>query len=305
MGTSRSRLFVACAIACALAVLPAPAAADQDLKSLLVDPPTTDWVEAGATPTVLVGPFTADSYGAYIQAAGGTAAQAADTVNALHRYGMTGGYSREWEQRGSGDVIVERVFAFRDTSGADFWYSGVKLDSQTSKDFVSDITGLDAIPNSFGVVLKPKDSATRQFRVDFKTADYVFIIHTDSDTSDLTNLAISQATKVYATANGQALPSPSPAGNSGGLGTASRAVTVAIIATGSLLLAAVIIGAGLLLMGRRKKPAVATPFQMSPDRAFWWDGAQWQSAETSTPPQAQRTPDGTSWWDGATWRPVR
>jgi hypothetical protein len=38
--------------------------------------------------------------------------------------------------------------------------------------------------------------------------------------------------------------------------------------------------------------------QFSPDRQFWWDGADWK-------PAANLSPDGRWWWDGAAWQPVR
>lgn len=43
---------------------------------------------------------------------------------------------------------------------------------------------------------------------------------------------------------------------------------------------------------------------MSPDGAYWWDGAAWQDASLSAPPEAPRSPDRAFWWDGGRWRPV-
>src|SRR5215510_3847400 len=133
MGTSRRRCFVAGAIACAVALLPSSAAADQDLRSLMVDPPDSTWVEATATPKVLDGPFTADSYSAYLQAVGAdTASEAAANKQKLTDYGLTAGYARTWVQRRTDDFLTERVFDFRDHTGADYWYADLKLENQTS-----------------------------------------------------------------------------------------------------------------------------------------------------------------------------
>ena len=48
----------------------------------------------------------------------------------------------------------------------------------------------------------------------------------------------------------------------------------------------------------------ATPFLLSEDRRWWWDGQAWQDAERSVPPGAPRSEDGFYWWDGSSWRPV-
>ncbi len=305
MGTSWPRYFVVGVIACGLALLPASAAADQDLRSLLADAPSSSWVEADPTPTVMDGPFTAQSYADYLQAVGvNTPTQAANNVSYLNRYGFVAGYARSWEERGSQDLLVERVFAFQAGSGADFWYADIKLDSQTSTEFAGDLSGIGAIPNSFGVVLKSKDSTDREFRVDFKTANYVFIVHADSYTNDLSSLAVAQATREYSMATEHASPAPSstPVGGSPSAQATSRIVNTAIGATIALLVVALAIGGTLYVLGRRRK--AAPQVQMSPDWAYWWDGLQWQPAATTTPPHAPRSPDGVYWWDGRTWRPV-
>jgi len=50
--------------------------------------------------------------------------------------------------------------------------------------------------------------------------------------------------------------------------------------------------------------APGTDIQLSPDGRSWWDGSQWQDAETTVPPAAKRSADGLYWWDGAKWREV-
>jgi hypothetical protein len=41
---------------------------------------------------------------------------------------------------------------------------------------------------------------------------------------------------------------------------------------------------------------------LSDDGCWWWDGANWNDAATSVPPDARRSEDGGYWWDGRTWR---
>lgn len=306
------RLVLSAATALALAS-PSPSPAGQDLSSLLAPPPASDWFEEASTPTTLDGPFTVHQYAAYLQAVGAdNAQQAAQEESKLNRYGMTGGYGGAWEMHsGAQDLLEERVFAFQDSSGADLWYADLKDDSETSSGFVSEIPTEQAIPNSFGVVLKATSGTEREYRVEFKYQNLVFVVHADSLQNDLTTFALGQATKEWDTLT---RPSPSPSAARAGSGAASihtptNAVTVALIAAGALVLLAIVIGVVLLLTQTRKRPAPIGyghgPVQMSPDRAYWWDGVQWHPADSSTPPTAQRSPDGTHWWDGAAWRPVR
>jgi hypothetical protein len=42
--------------------------------------------------------------------------------------------------------------------------------------------------------------------------------------------------------------------------------------------------------------------QMSDDRNYWWDGAEWRRADEEVPPNARRSDDGHYWWDGVEWR---
>jgi hypothetical protein len=305
-----TRALVAGALAASLALLPSAAAAGVDLKSLLAEPPSSDWVEAGATPTVLDGPFSAETYAAYLQAVGAdTAAQAAGQISRLQRYGFAAGYAREWEQRGTQDTLVERVFEFGDSNGAGYWYSDLKIGAQTSSEYAGDIPEASAIPDSFGVVLKSKTDSFRDWRVEFMKANLVFVIHAGSYTDDLSSLAVGQAKTEYGlSATGS--PSPSATPSQATTQASSRLpglLTGAIVATVSLVVIAALIGGGLLLMSRRQRPGARAPgsVHMSPDWAFWWDGAQWQPAAWTTPPAAPRSPDGAYWWDGRGWRPVR
>ena len=54
---------------------------------------------------------------------------------------------------------------------------------------------------------------------------------------------------------------------------------------------------------QRGAPAPAAPAApaapiISPDRRFYWDGAQWQALPTAL------SPDGRNYWDGAQWVPM-
>ena len=52
-------------------------------------------------------------------------------------------------------------------------------------------------------------------------------------------------------------------------------------------------------------PPLPQALSMSEDRQSWWDGANWVSVASATPPMAKKNPDGSLWWDGEEWRAVR
>jgi hypothetical protein len=80
------------------------------------------------------------------------------------------------------------------------------------------------------------------------------------------------------------------------------------IAAGALIVFLALIGAAaVLLVTRRRHQAVGVVpggLTMSPDGAYWWDGAQWRDATAEVPAVAERSPDGAYWWDGHRWRPA-
>ena len=296
------------ALAFGLALLPLAASASVDLKSLLVAPPTSDWVEADATPTILEGPFTAESYAAWLQAVGSnTATQAADNIDTLRRYGFATGYARSWEQRGTQDLLEEHVFEFADSQGAGYWYADIKLGNQTGTYYAGDLP-VSAIPDSFGVVLKAKTGTDRLFRVAFKKGNLMFDYTVDTLTADDTALVMGQATKSYGLLTGSS-PSPTsePVAATPAAARLPQLVTGGIIAGIVAVISAGLIGGLYFVLsrrGRRPAHAVVGAVQMSPDWSYWWDGALWQPTATTTPPSAPRSPDGAYWWDGASWRPV-
>lgn len=282
------------------AVVAAPAAvAAADLGSLLAPPPSVDWLEVTTPgPNILVGPFTADSYGAFSDAANGTHGTAKST---LQDYGFSVGFAAEWRQLASGDLLIERVFEFKDEAGASSWFGAIKQGTESSSSYVSPMSGASAIPDSFGAIL---DDGThpRQWRLDFRKANLVFVVHTDSKKNDLAALAIGQARTEYggAPSTATSLPTGSirPAAS---LRTASYAVAAFVV----VLLIAVVVFLVVAVRRASSRPvAVQSALQLSPDGAYWWDGVRWRSAASDIPPTAMRSPDGAYWWDGRSWRRV-
>jgi hypothetical protein len=278
------------------------AAAATDLHSLLSAPTGADWVDVGSLPTNLVGDFTAHDYAGFLQANGTSPGQ---TEFDLNLYGYTRGYGLEWQQRGTNDVLVERVFEFRDSRGAAYLYSSFKRGSQTATQYDRDIAVPASLPNSFGAVLNASDGSF-QYRVEFEKGNLVFVVHMDSNQNDLSAAAVTQAAVEYdgAPSQTQVPPGAGQAVNNWlrNIGIAAGALVVAV---------AIVITITIVLITRRNRPAVfvaggpAIPSggpMMSADGAYWWDGQRWRDASVEAPATAPRSPDGAHWWDGRAWR---
>ncbi len=275
-----------------------PTTSPTDLSALLAQAPGADWNAVGPSATTLVGPFSAHDYAAFLKARG---VSPGSTELGMNLYGFTRGYAAEWEQQRSQDVLVERVFEFRDSSGSRSWFSLLKRGTRSDPEYTRDIPDTSAVPDSYGAVLTSPDGSTRQYRVDFVKGNLVFIIHMESFTNDLSAPAIRQAAAEYAAAPAHSLV---PAGAGQALNDLFR--SIGIIAGVVFIVLALGVTILILLVIRRRRPvtAVAGAQSMSPDGAYWWDGARWRDAAVEAPAAAPRSPDGAYWWDGRTWRPL-
>ncbi|TME53837.1 MAG: hypothetical protein E6I58_14465 [Chloroflexi bacterium] len=283
----------------ALAMLLAgsPVAAATDLTTLLANPPGTDWVDVGPAADRLVGTFSSHDYALFLKAAGSSPGSIETELNLD---GFTRGYGLEWEQRGTQDLLVERVFEFKDSRGAGFWYGTLKSGSERAKQYTRAIPIPASLPNSFGAVLYAPGNGY-QYRVEFVKGNLVFVVHMDSDVNDLSRPAVTQAAAMFEAAPARTDVPP-------GAGQAVNDLVRNVeIAAGALIvfLAFVAAGAVLLVTRRRRQTVGVLPggLTMSADGAYWWDGAQWREASMEVPSTAQRSPDGAYWWDGRAWRP--
>ncbi|HET7420217.1 MAG TPA: hypothetical protein VFL27_07535 [Candidatus Dormibacteraeota bacterium] len=243
------------------------ALAATDLQSLLASPPSSDWVMSSAGSDILAGPFTAQSYGAYVDQSTGTPGR---TASGLEADGFIAGYADAWIQTTTRDALAERVFEFRSSLGADDWFSGVRVDSERLQSRTGDIPGAAQIPDSMGVVLTYSTGV--QWRLDFRKGNLVFVVHADSFTAgeDLSNLAVRQARTEY-----DAAPAGAVTGLSGG-----SVFPGWILPVGGGIIATIFVataGAILLIwsLGRRRGGA-PHGVHVSPDGRYWWDGTAWQ-----------------------------
>jgi hypothetical protein len=288
----------------AILLMPVGASAATDLHPLLAAPATADWVDVGSLPTNLVGDFTAHDYAAFLGANGTSPGQ---TELDLNIYGFTRGYGLVWQQRSTDDVLVERVFEFRDSRGAGYLYSSFRRGSLTAPEYNRDIAVPSSLPNSFGAVLKSPDGSS-QYRVEFEKGNLVFVVHTDSYQNDLSAIAVAQAAAEYTSApvQTQVPPGAGQAVNNWlrNIGIAAGALVVAV---------AIVITITIVLITRRRRPAALLAGgpamssggpMMSADGTYWWDGQRWRDASIEPPATAPRSPDGALWWDGRSWRPL-
>jgi hypothetical protein len=275
-----------------------PTTPPTDLSTLLAQAPGADWNAFSHSATTLVGPFSAHDYAAFLKARG---VSPGSTELGLNLYGFTRGFAAEWEQQRSQDLLVERVFEFRDSSGSRSWYSALIRGTKNDPQYTRDIPNTSVVPNSYGAVLTTPDGRTRQYRVDFVKGNLVFIVHMESFTNDLTAATIAQAATEYAAAPAHSLV---PAGAGQALNDLFR--SIGVIAGVVFIVLALGVTILILLVIRRRRPviAVAGAQSMSPDGAYWWDGARWRDAAAEAPATAPRSPDGSYWWDGRTWRPI-
>jgi len=275
-----------------------PVTPPTDLSTLLAQAPGADWNAFSPSVTTLVGPFSAHDYAAFLKARG---VSPGSTELGLNLYGFTRGFAAEWEQQRSQDLLVERVFEFRDPSGSRSWYSALVRGTKNDPEYRRDIPNTSIVPNSYGAVLTTPDGSNTQYRVDFFKGNLVFIVHMESFTSDLTAATIAQAATEYAAAPAK---SQVPAGAGQALNDLFRSIGIiaGVVFIGLALGVTILI----LLVIRRRRPviAVAGAQSMSPDGAYWWDGARWRNAAAEAPATAPRSPDGAYWWDGTSWRPI-
>ena len=251
----------------------------------LAPPPTSDWLPSAGS-NDLVGVVTAQSYGAWVGDNG-------TSERALNRDGFVTGYGLAWEQKVSQDYLSEFVLEFDSADGAARMYNDLKIYDQTSKYYEKQMAALP-IENSVGAQWKFEDGS-HEYAIEFSKGNLVYDVTMQAITNDLAATTLAQAKAEYDEAPSslnvsQTIPVGAPP-------VTALAVMFLVIVAGTVVFIAV----------RARRPSrsfaiQAGEVQLSPDGAFWWDGARWRDAKTEIPPNAQRSPDGTYWWDGRTWR---
>ena len=175
------------------------ARAETDLSLLLAAPPSTDWIESGLDPSLLVGPVTAQSYSSWANDNGAS-------ERALQRYGFVGGYGRNWVQGTTQDALAEWVLQFSGSAGATYWFNDLRLFDETSKDWKRDIPSITG-SQSVGVEDDFSDGS-REYTIEFAKGNLFFDVTMDADTTDLAATTRRQAQSEYeaAPAGGVAVP---------------------------------------------------------------------------------------------------
>jgi hypothetical protein len=132
---------------------------------------------------------------------------------------------------------------------------------------LNDITGLDRIPDSFGVVLSYTNGNGREARVEFMKGDLMFVVHMGSPSTDYSAQAVHQALLEYGSANAPTV-TQRPAANRGLMVAGGIAIGGVVVATALILL--------LLAVIRPWHRQSSAGVRLSPDGRYWWDGTTWR-----------------------------
>jgi hypothetical protein len=294
--------LAALATLCALVPAAAGAAATPDpetLKSVLADPPSSDYVEADTT-VKGEGPLDAQTY-ASILATDSTKQQR--VVNGLSSDGFVAGYGRVWAKRAAGVALVEQVLAFGDNSGAKSYEGASKLADMTAVGYTGTID-TSTVPDSYGV--EDLSGGFHSTAIVFVKGNDLIVTAFVSGADYLVSDTVTQAQAVYSHAPDYTIqPAASSTADTNSVAYQAGRLAGGVL-VGVLVLGVIGLVVGLVLRQNRRRPALAAPlpFTLSSDGSFWWDGTVWQDSMSSAPPSAQRSPDGAFWWDGRSWRPV-
>ena len=285
------------------------------LDGLLAAPPASTFSELPATTAgILEGAFDAKTY----VTVNGTPDPANDQ-KALENDGFLSGFGRTWVQRSTGHVFVEAVLAFNGGAGATTWMRQNETADKNQSAYKNSLA-VNGVPDYYGA--HSYDAAAGAYSDGFVVVkgNDAFLVIFASRKDDLGNVASTQAKKQYDAAPDVTVPRsqwPQPAVDTNSLAYKLGRLLPSLIFLVLLVLVAAFI---FRLVQRSRRTAIqATPIyggppvaaaapvaavQMSDDRHFWWDGANWRDAEHEVPPVAQRSGDGNFWWDGFNWRPV-
>lgn len=272
-----------------------------DLSSVLIDPPSLDFVAKpnGMSGSSHIGPL---DLAAVVAEQNGS-----PTVRSeLTRQGFTRGYRKAWVQQGTSVVLIERVEEYRYDVGAEDHLIRARDADARGRDFrgffdVSSVPTADAYGE--------RDVSPTNFETDnviFVKGNLLLVVATGRPGQSTVDLAQSQARAQFIAAPWETLdqvgaPDRVPPPPLLPAGTRPNLVALSIVG-GVLLLAAIPVLLVVLIAARQRS---RRPYPLlSADRHYWWDGSTWRDTTASIPVGAPRSPDGAHWFDGVAWRPV-
>lgn len=236
------------------------------LGAVLAGPPDKTWVEDKVSSDTLEGPFGATFY---VNTEWSNQSDRDAIKNELVTDGFIGGFGRTFSRSTPDSYIVEDVKAFPDAAHAMAnyqWAQGYWHDPSDTANNVS----TPSIPSSFGQRYTAGD--WKAIDIYFAKANYVFTVSTGAKTDYLTDVATSQAGKMYDFAptrdvlqsnNSQSGPS---AASAGVLSVGAAVIFLVIVVTAVVF----------IYVARRRRAPAGHYATLSPDGNYWWDGTAWQ-----------------------------
>jgi hypothetical protein len=275
------------------------------LDSILLKPPTTDFVELTTAP--LHGEFTAHDW------ATDNNSTDTQTLNTLNREGFVDGFGQTWTSASSQHDLIEAVMAFSGGGGAKRVLTALETSDKAAADY-SHADSITGVSPAYGVHFFDQTNAVYGDLFGFVKGNDLFLVIFQSAKDDVLTLASTQARSQFDSAPDSTIPSSQWPENAH---SASASFPVGVFGGAVAFVVVVVASLAFLIMRRRGAtpmpvgaypmpgtPGAGSTVQMSPDGNYWWDGQAWKDATLEAPPGAQRSTDGTLWWDGQKWRPI-
>lgn len=265
-----------------------------DLSEVLAQPLDSEFTDTGGA-AFLTGGFDAHRYAAWLAPNSADVKPIEDTLLAE---GLVRGYARSWSEPvhaevdvGSSHVqyLIEVVEEFRTEGGAKMRLDGTRSYAMTGHGFEKAID--TTIPAAWAAVVDAGYSIA--YEVSFRKGNDVYFVVMDSAVNDMTEKVLMQANSQFEKAPASTIP-PDGSQTPGTLSFPPATVSHGLLVAGGVVIGAVVVITLLVLLALIfRKPGRWQPHgvppqgaYLSPDGAYWWDGAAWNPTNPGGSPNA-------------------